>query len=245
MENFDEFQDEQIRQLQALAAMTEDQVAHRVRAQRLATIEASKPQFKNPRFISSGNPRIPFLLKGTEADAYGYRIEQMIEVRFADLIRKKIALSDDVYLDMMFAAMRVKTSDEFKILENKILDYHGFAWSDEVAENFKRDCAYFAGYFDLSTRLYVEAAVGYGHPVLGSASSHSDFTSEELLAIADGWNRQFLAQEKALREHEAEVEKGRIATQEMLSKERADIINRGINHHSNKVRRRTKKKYDL
>lgn len=217
--------------------------AVRITAARKRALEEAKTQeFKNPRFVKPTDPRLPFIIVGSDENSLGYKIETLIEPRFADLVRKKIALSDDFYLDLLLMAMQMKSKEDLDNIERQLGEYHGYLWSTEVWANFKKDAAFYAGYFDISTRMNVENITGEAHPILGEWTSVNDIN---IVEIADKWNRQFLAHEQALREHNIELKNKAQQTKEKLDAERQAIIDKGINHHSNKIRRRTKKKYDI
>jgi hypothetical protein len=209
-------------------------------ARKKALLEAKTQDFKNPRFARPTDPRLPFVIKGSDEKSLGYKLELLIEPRFADLVRKKIALSDDFYLDLLLMAMQMKTKEDLDAIERQLGEYHGYLWSTEVWANFKKDAAFYAGYFDISVRINVETVIGEVHPVLGDWTSVNDIN---IVEVADKWNRQFLAHEKALHDEDT-LRKIKIQeTTDKLLKERQEIIDKGLNSHSNKVRRRTKKKY--
>lgn len=169
------------------------------------------------------------------------RLERWIEERFRRYIWNKIMLSDDKYMLMQRTAMDCTTEDGAKIIKDGLLELlNGNTTAVQLAIN---DFGYYAGYFDIETRLRVERLFGATHPIAGSVFDNLD-TDEFLLEKADVWNRQFIAAELAEVELKMEAERKRVEEENKIREEARMKIEADLNHHSNKVRRRNKAKLE-
>lgn len=167
------------------------------------------------------------------------RLERWIEARFRTSVWNNVMLSEDEYVLIMRDAMTCKTEDDVNELRTRLGSFIFSKtpveqrWSENVreyADAYYSDIAYFAGYFDFETRLRIERLFGVDHPIAGNFADNGD-DNEYLLAKADEWNRMFLHTEAEEIRLKVEDEERKLAE-----------LSKALNHHSNKVKRRGKKK---
>lgn len=91
-------------------------------------------------------------------------------------------------------AMKITTKSEAEIFLNELSNFiagNQLSLYNYALEVAKENIAYYAGYYDIETRIRVEDLFKCEHPVMKKAA-HYTYTNEELFAMGQEWARKEL-----------------------------------------------------